>query len=77
MQDHHTIDAVGRDRMHTLVPELVVEGVFDESVGGNDAYRKKPQLGTRKVIALTMFNERHLQPRRPVGHGPNGAWRRD
>src|ERR1035437_9887575 len=28
VQDHHIIDSVGQKRMHTIVPELVVEGTF-------------------------------------------------
>jgi molybdopterin-containing oxidoreductase family iron-sulfur binding subunit len=58
VQDHHTIDTVGKNRLHTIVPELVVEGVLEE-------YKKKPALGTRKVLALSMFNERTYNPGDP------------
>jgi len=55
VQDHHVVDAVGKNRLHTIVPELVVEGVLEE-------YKKKPSLGTRKILALSMFNERTYLP---------------
>ncbi len=58
VQDHHVIDAVGKNRLHALVPDLVVEGIFEE-------YKKKPALGTRKIIALSMFNEHTYDPGDP------------
>jgi molybdopterin-containing oxidoreductase family iron-sulfur binding subunit len=58
VQDHHVIDKVGKDRLHVLVPELVVEGTLEE-------YRKKPALETRKVVALSMFNERRYDKGEP------------
>jgi Fe-S-cluster-containing dehydrogenase component len=51
VQDHHVIDPVGANRKRELVPELVVEGTFAE-------YVKKPQLGTRRVVSLSMFDEK-------------------
>ena len=58
VQDHHVIDAVGQKRLHTIVPELVVEGVLAE-------YKKRPALGTRKIVGLSMFNERTYNPGDP------------
>jgi molybdopterin-containing oxidoreductase family iron-sulfur binding subunit len=55
VQQHHMIDLlpdkVGKKRLETIIPELVVEGTFEE-------YKKRPALGTRKVMSLSMFNER-------------------
>jgi molybdopterin-containing oxidoreductase family iron-sulfur binding subunit len=53
VQQHHMVDLlpVGQKRLETLVPELVVEGTLEE-------YRKRPSLATRKVMSLSMFNER-------------------
>jgi MoCo/4Fe-4S cofactor protein with predicted Tat translocation signal len=59
VQDHHVIDKVGKDRLHTLVPELVVEGTLEE-------YQKKPALETRKAIALSMFNEHRYDKGQPL-----------
>ncbi len=50
VQDHHVIDAVGARRQAAVIPELVVEGTFAE-------YVRKPGLETRRVVALSMFNE--------------------
>jgi Fe-S-cluster-containing dehydrogenase component len=58
VQDHHLIDKVGRERVRALVPELVVEGTLEE-------YRKKPALDTRKVVALSMFNEKRYDKGMP------------
>jgi molybdopterin-containing oxidoreductase family iron-sulfur binding subunit len=54
VQQHHMMDLIpdlGKKRMKAEVPELVVEGTLEE-------YRKRPELGTRKVVSLSMFNER-------------------
>jgi molybdopterin-containing oxidoreductase family iron-sulfur binding subunit len=50
VQDHNVIDSVGKNRMHHLVPELVVEGTLAE-------YQKAASLGVSKVVSLSMFNE--------------------
>jgi MoCo/4Fe-4S cofactor protein with predicted Tat translocation signal len=50
VQDHHVIDKVGKDRLNTIVPELVVEGTLEQ-------YKKKAALGTRKIVALSIFDE--------------------
>ena len=50
MQDHHVIDTVGKNRLNTLIPELVVEGTFAE-------YLTNPRLAAKKVLSLSMFNE--------------------
>jgi Fe-S-cluster-containing dehydrogenase component len=50
VQDHHTIDKVGQQRLTKLVPELVVEGTFTE-------YLKHPQLDAHKVLSLSLWNE--------------------
>ena len=47
VQDHHMIDTVGKNRYEAIVPELVVEGTWEE-------FRTKPALGTRKVLSLSM-----------------------
>jgi MoCo/4Fe-4S cofactor protein with predicted Tat translocation signal len=54
VQDHHTIDAVGKKRLDHLVPELIVEGTLAD-------YKKHPALGTRKIAALSMFKEREYK----------------
>ncbi len=51
VQDHHIVDTVGKNRMDAEVPDLVVEGTFDQ-------YKRKPALGTRKIVALSIFDER-------------------
>jgi molybdopterin-containing oxidoreductase family iron-sulfur binding subunit len=50
VQDHHTIDKVGAQRLTKLVPELVVEGTFAE-------YLKNPAMDAHKVLALSLWNE--------------------
>ncbi len=50
VQDHHVVDTVGKNRLNTIVPELVVEGTLEE-------YKKNPGLGVRKIAALSIFNE--------------------
>ncbi len=50
VQDHHTIDKVGQQRLTKLVPELVVEGTFTE-------YLKNPALDAHKVLSLSLWNE--------------------
>ena len=58
VQDHHTIDAVGKKRMYSEIPELVVEGTFAQ-------YKKKPGLGTRKLVALSIFDEHSYEKGQP------------
>jgi molybdopterin-containing oxidoreductase family iron-sulfur binding subunit len=58
VQDHHTVDTVGKKRLNTLVPELVVEGTFA-------AYKAKPALGTRKLVSLSIFNEHSYEKGQP------------
>jgi len=58
VQMHHVMDKVGKDRINAEVPELVVEGTLEE-------YKKKPALETRKIVALSMFNERKYEKGQP------------
>ena len=50
VQDHHIVDPVGKKRLAKLVPELVVEGTFQE-------FLTNPSVGARKVLSLSMWNE--------------------
>ncbi len=50
VQDHHTIDKVGQERLTKLIPELVVEGTFAE-------FLKNPALDAQKVLSLSLFDE--------------------
>jgi molybdopterin-containing oxidoreductase family iron-sulfur binding subunit len=57
VQQHHMMDLIsdlGKKRMEAEVPLLVVEGTLEE-------YRKNSSLGTRKVVSLSMFNERSYE----------------
>ena len=58
VQDHHTIDTVGKNRLNTIVPDLVVEGTLEQ-------YKKKPELGTRKIVALSIFDEYNYNKGQP------------
>ncbi|HVX85223.1 MAG TPA: TAT-variant-translocated molybdopterin oxidoreductase [Phycisphaerae bacterium] len=54
VQQHHMMDLIpglGKQRIKEEVPGLVVEGTLDD-------YRKHASMGTRKVVSLSMFNER-------------------
>ncbi|HUO08630.1 MAG TPA: TAT-variant-translocated molybdopterin oxidoreductase [Phycisphaerae bacterium] len=63
VQDHHIVDPVGKNRLAKLVPELVVEGTFQE-------YLANPSVGARKVLSLSMWNEHNYdnEPGKPYLH---------
>lgn len=50
VQDHNVIDKVGKNRLHAIVPDLVLEGTLAE-------YREDPKLGAKKTTSLSMWNE--------------------
>ena len=50
VQDHHIVDPVGQKRLAKLVPELVVEGTFQE-------FLTNPSVGAQKVLSLSMWIE--------------------
>ncbi len=58
VQDHHVVDAVGKNRLNTIVPELIVEGTLEQ-------YKSKPALGTRKIVALSIFDEHSYEKGQP------------
>src|SRR5205085_11104957 len=59
VQDHHVIDKVGKDRLNTIVPELVVEGTLEQ-------YKLKAGIGTRKIVALSIFDEYKYDKGQPL-----------
>ncbi|MGN6370249.1 MAG: TAT-variant-translocated molybdopterin oxidoreductase [Phycisphaerae bacterium] len=58
VQDHHIVDTVGKERLAKLVPELVVEGTFQE-------YLTNPSVGARKVLSLSMWDEHDYDTQHP------------
>jgi molybdopterin-containing oxidoreductase family iron-sulfur binding subunit len=56
VQDHHTIDAVGKKATQERIPQLVVEGTLDE-------YAEEPSLGVEKTSLPSIFNEHKFDGR--------------
>jgi len=67
VQDHHVIDKVGRDRMHAIVSDLIIEGTLAQ-------YQQHPALETRKTISLSMWNEHDYDAKDNNGDYLNHKW---
>jgi molybdopterin-containing oxidoreductase family iron-sulfur binding subunit len=56
VQQHHIIDAVGKNAIQVRAPELIRERTLDE-------LKKDPTLGVRKILALSVFDEHKFDGR--------------